>query len=117
MDSEFEIKTLINELAPILILMELAAQGEPLSAAQIKRAITGGRFVRSQGQEQFKLHPSLLYNLMKDLVDRRLLSRDADENTYKLLPTGEKFLKGQLPRVVEFVNDLQEFVREAKESL
>jgi DNA-binding PadR family transcriptional regulator len=97
--------------------MELATQREPLTAAEINRNITQGRFLRGQGEEKFKFQPSLIYKLMKDLHEGGLLVRDQEENTYQLLPKGRDLLRSEIVRLSEFSNDLQEFISEAKGGL
>lgn len=112
----FEVKTLMNALAPILVLMELAIS-DGRTAADLNRAITQGRFSRSQGPGTYKLQPALIYNLMKALVEKKLIRRNEDENIYFIEQLGKEFLSLEMERLLVFSNDLKEFIKETKESL
>ena len=109
----FDVKSLLNELAPVLVLLELDIQKIPLTAAKLNKEITQSRFPSSQLDSNYKYQPSLIYNLMKNLVKSGLVSRNDDDNHYSIKKEGEEYLNQQLKILNDFTLDLKEFIKEA----
>lgn len=111
--NSFQVKSIINELAPILILYELYLAPEPRTAAKINKEISLS-FSKSLKGENFKYQPSLLYNLMKYLLDNKYVEKNLDNNCYKLTSEGREFFLEQFKELTNFVSDLDNYIKNFK---
>ena len=117
---DFNLQTLVNELAALLAASILANHPEEsLTAAEIHHSIVG-LFSEAAGETPLRLPPSLLYPLMKQLCEAApkgdgLLNRK--ENVYSLSATAPKQLLPQIDRALAFADKLSEYLRETKKHL
>jgi len=106
----FRLQSLLNEIAPILVISVLASEdrGRGLTAAMIHESIKGLFF--SEGEVTFP--PSFLYPLMKSLTQAKLIKREGSrysilEKARSLVAAEQKRLIVALVRAIEYLKAAQ----------
>jgi DNA-binding PadR family transcriptional regulator len=109
--SEFNIKYVLNDFAPILVLLELEIGGDKKTAAEINNNIHS-KFIHSLGEKKIKYQPSLIYNLMSDLRKSGLVVRDDDDVYYSVTDKGRQHLAENFIILKLFIKEFDSYVNE-----
>lgn len=120
-DFSFKLQTLINELLPVLLLLELPQNNiqepiredayytdRPMAAFQFKKRIKSDYVALVEGDEKakdFDIRPGLLYGLLNDLDQSGFLKKD--ENEYLISGKGLLLLLEEIKRFDKFIECYQ----------
>ena len=107
----FSGKSLLNELAPALVLAEIAIanlRNEYPRPFEVNEAIDARYDDLRKNGENLKYHTSLLYNLIGQLKYEEFIERNSEaHDSYKITQKGFEYMQSEFEQLVGFAGRLQ----------